>query len=93
MPPSHSCQTLGQVMRQNAHRQASAKACMNVSVSFLVFNVWENDAWIKVRWQRSALLASMGGMLGQAMHQKARRLALAYTNVRFYVFSFLVFIR
>ena len=35
----------------------------------------------------------MGGMLGQGMRLKARRSALAYANVRLYVFSFIFFVR
>ena len=38
------------------------------------------------------MLAFMGGMLGQGMSLNARRPALAYANVRLYVFSFIVFV-
>ena len=55
--------------------------------------VGKYDAWIKERFQRNVLLASMGGMPGQVTCQKARRLALAYANVRFYVFFFIAFVR
>ena len=39
------------------------------------------------------MLAFMGRMLGQGMRLEARRLALAYNNIRLYVFSFIFFVR
>ena len=35
----------------------------------------------------------MSGMLGQGTHLKVHRLALAYANIRLYIFSFIVSIR
>ena len=50
-------------------------------------------AWMQERWKCSVMFAFMGGMLGQRAHLKARRPALAYANVRLYIFFFIVFIR
>ena len=42
-------------------------------------------AWIQERWQYNVMLASMGRILGQATHLKARRPALAYANFCLFV--------
>ena len=55
--------------------------------------VGKRVAWIQERWQCSVVVAFMGRMLGQATHLKVHCPALAYTNIRLFVFPFIAFIR
>ena len=86
----------GQATRQKVGRPALANA--NVSLVCCLFRFYRslsifmqgNGMYSGVsKGTDGVLLASMGGMSGQATGQKARRPALAKANFRLYEFSFI----
>ena len=86
----------GQATRQKAGRPALANANVSLVCCLLRFYrllsifMQGNGVWSGVsKGTGGVLLASMGGMLGRATCQKARRPALAKANVPLYDFSFI----
>ena len=89
----------GQATRQKAGRPALANANVSLVCCLLCFYrllsifMQGNGMYSGVsRGADGVVLASMGGMSGQATCQKARRPALAKANVPLYDFSFIFFV-